>query len=421
MRLIAVTCLLSLCSSLGAESAVTLEPSAFAKNISWFSLNPDVVLNTPEIIKRAGYPAEAYVVTTEDGYLLTLHRIPGGKGSLPVLLQHAFLCTSADWVILGKGKALAYLLADQGYDVWLGNFRGNTYSRAHISLSPFESKFWDFSFNEIGIYDLPAMITFITNMTLQPLHTYIGHSMGTTSFYVMASKRPEIAQMVKMMISLAPAAFVKSNIKSPITYISLFWREIKLVTQLFSYDKLLSQSNLLRFLSKYDCNQNLVQQKFCARFIFLICGDDPEQFDYALLPVILSHDPAGSSTKTFLHYLQAFQTNKFRQYDYGRKRNLLMYNSTEPPDYDLTNITVPIALFYGANDWLVNISEVQKLSRLLPNVMDMYEVPWPKFNHVDFVWAKDAPKLVYKRILKLIKGKDPNNIIEDNTTDKYIY
>lgn len=83
------------------------------------------------------------------------------------------------------------------------------------------------SYNKMGIYDLPAMITFITNMTLQPLHTYIGHSMGTTTFYVMASKRPEIAQMVKMMISLAPVASIKSHIKNPLTYTAPFWREIK--------------------------------------------------------------------------------------------------------------------------------------------------------------------------------------------------
>ncbi|KAL6431826.1 hypothetical protein ACFW04_007359 [Cataglyphis niger] len=315
------------------------------------------------MIKRMGYPVEAHVVTTEDGYLLTLHRIPGGKGSLPVLLQHAFLCTSADWIMLGKGKALAYLLADQGYDVWLGNFRGNTYSRAHISLSPSESKFWDFSYNKIGIYDLPAMITFITNMTSQPLHTYIGHSMGTTTFYVMASKRPEITKMVKMMISLAPAAFIKSNIKNPFTYTAPFWREIQ-----------------------------------------------------SLLPVILSHDPAGSSTKTLIHYLQALQTNTFRQFDYGPIRNLLMYNSAEPPDYNLTNITVPIALFYGVNDWIIEVSGVEKLSRLLPNVVDMYKVPWSKFNHLDFVWAKDAPILVYKRILELMKRKDSNSVI-DNIID----
>ncbi|KAL6417512.1 hypothetical protein ACFW04_012680 [Cataglyphis niger] len=160
---------------------------------------------------------------TEDGYLLTLHRIPGGNDSLPVLLQHGILGSSADWVILGKGKALAYLLADQGYDVWLGNFRGNTYSKAHISLSPSNSTFWDFSFNELGIYDLPAMITFITKKRSQPLHTYIGHSMGTTTFYVMSSERPEITGMVKLMISLAPTAFI-NHMRSPIRYLIPFWK-----------------------------------------------------------------------------------------------------------------------------------------------------------------------------------------------------
>ena len=58
------------------------------------------------MIKRAGYSAEAHIVTTKDGYLLTLHRIPGSNGSPPVLLQHGFLSSSADWVVLGKGKAL---------------------------------------------------------------------------------------------------------------------------------------------------------------------------------------------------------------------------------------------------------------------------------------------------------------------------
>lgn len=62
------------------------------------------------MIRKAGYPAEAHVVTTEDGYLLTLHRIPGGNGSVPVFLQHGILGSSADWVILGKGKALGMKL-----------------------------------------------------------------------------------------------------------------------------------------------------------------------------------------------------------------------------------------------------------------------------------------------------------------------
>ncbi|KAL6417535.1 hypothetical protein ACFW04_012680 [Cataglyphis niger] len=311
---------------------------------------------SPEIITKAGYPAEAHVVMTEDGYLLTLHRIPGGNDSLPVLLQHGILGSSADWVILGKGKALAYLLADQGYDVWLGNFRGNTYSKAHISLSPSNSTFWDFSFNELGIYDLPAMITFITKKRSQPLHTYIGHSMGTTTFYVMSSERPEITGMVKLMISLAPTAFI-NHMRSPIRYLIPFWKMFQ-----------------------------------------------------ALQPVILNHDPAGTSAKTLTHYTQIIKSGKFCQYDYGHEKNQLIYNLTEPPNYNLENIMVPVALVYSKNDWLISTEDVKKLYHLLPNVVDMYEVPWSSFNHIDFLWANDAPKLVYERILKIMRNEKPSNL-----------
>lgn len=38
----------------------------------------------------------------------------------------------------------AYLLADQGYDVWMINTRGNTFSMSHIEYTPMQKEFWDF-------------------------------------------------------------------------------------------------------------------------------------------------------------------------------------------------------------------------------------------------------------------------------------
>lgn len=109
----------------------------------------------------------------------------------------------------------AFLLADRGYDVWLGNARGNVYSRNHVSLSPEDSKFWDFSWHEIGYYDIPAMIDYILKTTGQKKLIYIGHSQGTTVFYVMCIMRPEYNDKISVMFSLAPSAYM-SHMKSPL-------------------------------------------------------------------------------------------------------------------------------------------------------------------------------------------------------------
>lgn len=79
--------------------------------------------------------------------------------------------------LLKKG----YILADENYDVWLSNSRGNVYSCNHTTYNPFGSsndrkKFWDFSWHEMGYYDLPAIIDFILDETDQEKLQFIGHS-----------------------------------------------------------------------------------------------------------------------------------------------------------------------------------------------------------------------------------------------------
>lgn len=170
-----------------------------------------------ELIQKYGYPVEQHKVTTEDGYILELHRIPHGLNNAnetnkpAVLLQHGLLCSSADWVNNGGPESsLGFLLADRGYDVWLGNQRGNTWSRKHTTLDPDVDKkeFWNFSWDEIGRFDLPAMIDFIMEQTGVDGVFYAGHSQGTTAFFVMASERPEYNDKIKFMSALAPIAFM---------------------------------------------------------------------------------------------------------------------------------------------------------------------------------------------------------------------
>ena len=81
----------------------------------------------------------------------------------------------------------------------------------------------------MGIYDLPAAISFVLNKTNEKDLIYIGHSMGTSMFYAMASEIPDVASKVKVMFSLAPIAFM-SHLKSPARLFVPFIRELEVST-----------------------------------------------------------------------------------------------------------------------------------------------------------------------------------------------
>lgn len=71
-----------------------------------------------------------------------------------MLLQHGLLDSSAAWVLNGRGRSLAFILADAGFDVWLGNSRGNVFSREHVNYDPGEAAFWDFSWDDMARWAL---------------------------------------------------------------------------------------------------------------------------------------------------------------------------------------------------------------------------------------------------------------------------
>lgn len=91
----------------------------------------------------------------------------------------------------------------------------------------------------MGIYDLPAVISYITNLKQSNL-TYIGHSMGTTAFYVMSTLKPNIASKVQLMFSLAPVAYMK-HMKSPLRLLAPFAHDLKVICYF------LKDENVLRF------------------------------------------------------------------------------------------------------------------------------------------------------------------------------
>jgi len=111
-------------------------------------------LDAEKMILVHGYQAEKHKIVTDDGYILTLFRIPGKaqkkvdplkKIGPPVLFWHGLFCSAESFMINGPKNSPAFIAVERGYDVWLGNSRGNSYSRDHIKLDPNGKEFWDFS------------------------------------------------------------------------------------------------------------------------------------------------------------------------------------------------------------------------------------------------------------------------------------
>lgn len=93
-------------------------------------------------------------------------KVKGGYTGKPVvLLYHGFLMSSEVWVANTEEYSnLPFILAKQGYDVWLGNARGNKYSQYHVHLSPSHQPFWNFSINEFAMRDLPDTVDVIISL-----------------------------------------------------------------------------------------------------------------------------------------------------------------------------------------------------------------------------------------------------------------
>lgn len=103
------------------------------------------------------------------------------------------------------------------------------------------------------------------------------------------------------------------------------------------------------------------------------------------------------SEKQLMHYLQLYQTGKFQRYDH-KDQNQILYGSSSPPEYILSNVTAPAYLYHAEQDILTEKGGIDRLSQELPH-LQAYKI-LPDFNHLDLMLGKNARELLYKDILQ---------------------
>lgn len=389
-----------------------------------------------ELVEGAGFPLEEHFVTTDDGYVLGLFRIPYGRGQArkkkergqrryadprpPVLLLHGLLDSSAAWVLNSPSESLGFLLADAGYDVFLGNSRGNAFSRNHTGVQPSSAAFWDFTFDDMADYDVPAMVAHVLAETGAERVAYVGHSQGTTQAIAALASNADLRSRVSIAVMLAPAVFMAHMSSYPM-----------LALAELQADQLFNLLGVTEFMPPRHAAADLfggvckATPLLCVSVITAICGFDARNVNASRLPEYVQYAPSGTSVKNMAHWAQAVRRSRQRaeagqapqldRYDYSNTCwtprglphtcNMRVYGSLEPPAYNLSALGggPPLAIFYGARDKLADLADVQALLAALPAGSVAYHQEEATYEHLDFTWGTHAKDAIYPAVLLLLR------------------
>lgn len=278
------------------------------------------------------------------------------------------------------------------------------------------------------------MIDYVLASTASKKLHYIGHSQGTTVFFVMCAEKPAYNEKIILMNALAPVALMGHVESLIIRTMVKAYPELKTTALTFGIYEMTMSNKLLAKFSDAICAEVapdtplmcssllLVLDAFNSKQLNCVCIFWIDRLSHgsrfmmcfffcfsfqSMIPVILGHTPAGASLKQYMHYAQNIRSKRFQKFDFDSAiANFRAYGSRTPPLYNVNNIRAPITIFYATEDSATNHVDVDDLARRLPNLKNKFIVPDEEFTHVDFVYGIHVRTLVYDKLVDMMKEAD---------------
>ncbi|ROT39717.1 sterol esterase [Sodiomyces alkalinus F11] len=426
---------------------------------------PDPVVCDPAYYaRRVGLDLEEFQVETEDGFIIDLWHVydpkeytrlededrqnmgpmifpkasrnrpsdAKGKPKFPVLLIPGLL-QSAGAYLSNDDDSLAFYLCKSGYDVWLGNNRGG-FKPKHRVLEESDPRMWCWNIRQMGVFDLPALTSRVLYETGFEKIGLICHSQGTTEAFVALAKeqRPELGERLTVFCALAPAAYAGPligkmyfkfmRIITPGMFRLMFglrafigfmmtmhshlpprlygWLGYKVFSFLFDWsDKRWDRGlrdRLFRFAPVYVSAESMrwwLGRECFARHKCILATKEAVRAEE-------KEDHVGGGDGR--HSLGANEANddgqameqSANQQPRKPRGSTAWYNDQAPP----------FALWVAGSDDLV---DGRKLLRRLergrePHVNVVHSKVIPEYEHLDVIWAMDAPDKVFREIKEVL-------------------
>ncbi|ODV95608.1 hypothetical protein PACTADRAFT_42535 [Pachysolen tannophilus NRRL Y-2460] len=377
------------------DGAVVNEDSNIFKLVHHLQNAKDI----DQMCKIFGYQLENHLIKTDDDQLLNIHRLNPLTNNKPVngkvvYLHHGLLMSSEIWVTMYKKELnLPFVLCDLGYDVWLGNNRGNKYSCRNLKLDLDDPKFWDFSIDEFSIYDIPNTVDYIIKFTGKKNLTYIGFSQGSTQGLAALSISQKLNEQIDKIITISPATtphglhnwLINSLIKLSPNFLFLLFGK-KILLQSATFWKSIIYPPL--FIKVIDVSNEIL---FNWKSL---------NIDYTQKFISYYHLYSTTSVKSVCHWFQIIKSKKFQMYDNSKQSSSSNFSSMVFPTK--TNIKIPILIIYGKIDSLVDI-DIMKTQLPTENLqiigVDNYE-------HLDLIWGRDVKGYVFDNVVQFLEQND---------------
>ncbi|CAN8257933.1 unnamed protein product [Cochlearia groenlandica] len=355
-----------------------------------------------DLILPAGYSCTEHTIQTRDGYILSLQRVASLSQNLtlgygpPVLLQHGLFMAGDVWFLNSPEESLGFVLADHGFDVWVGNVRGTRYSYGHVTLSESDKEFWDWSWQDLAIYDLTEMIQYMYSVTNSKIFL-VGHSQGTIMSFV-ALTQPHVAEMVEAAALLCPISYL-DHVTAPLVERMVFMHLDQMVIALGLHQLNLRSDTLVKLVDSL-CEGHMN----CTDLLSSITGKNC-CFNASRIEYYLDYEPHPSSVKNLRHLFQMIRKGTFAEYDYGLLKNLLTYGSSKPPEFNLGLIpaSLPMWMGYGGNDLLADVTDVKHTLSKLHSRPELLYIE--DYGHIDFVLSTSAKEDVYNHMIEFFRSR----------------
>ena len=373
-----------------------------------------------EIAEIYGYIVREHVITTEDEYVLVIHKLEKrGIRSIPhgkIAYFHHGLLTNSELFLLGgtKDRILPFLLVDMGYDVWLGNNRGNKYSMKHTKLSIDDSKFWDFSLDEYALYDIPNSIDYIlSHYKPSDKITYIGFSQGCSQLFASLSLKPELNSKLNLFVGLSPA-IIPRNLNHPVfkAIVVQSANNNEFLYSVFGNKAILPS---VAFWS-YFLGSALYEKVVDTSLVYLF-GWTGKNLTKSQKIIGYPHMFSNSSVKSLVHWFQIINSKRFQMFDETCNIGMTKLSNLSSVSRSKSNrvapfpishhLNVPTLLVYGDSDILIDMENTKKLildanDRMKNNLIDI--VNCPGYEHMDTLWGKDVVDDVFMKVIDTMES-----------------